>query len=206
MSGNSIPRRRLVNLYANQDVDQLLGPPALVPGEDPAVYQNLLQRIRQAINPRDMIEQFWARDITDLLWEVLRYRRYKAKLLASSAHKGAQSVLEPILGPVVSESVSGDWFSGKASAIKTVDTHLARAKLDREAIIAQTFSSEIDTIERLDRMLAAAELRLIAIVREMDRRRQIAVESVVSEIEDTDYEEVTDSPTGPHEQRRANRG
>ena len=49
-----------------------IGPPGLFEGEDAAGYDNLLARIWGALQPRDVFEQIWARDIVDLVWEIFR--------------------------------------------------------------------------------------------------------------------------------------
>ena len=61
---------------------RLLGPPPLLGGEDAKAYDELYDRVRQSIEPRDVFEEVWARDFVDNLWEMLRLRRIKVKLLA----------------------------------------------------------------------------------------------------------------------------
>jgi hypothetical protein len=61
--------------------DWFFGPPPLVAGDDPDAYRELLKRVTQTVQPADMFEQIWIRDVVDLTWEVLRWRRAKAKLV-----------------------------------------------------------------------------------------------------------------------------
>ena len=56
-------------------------PPALLEGEDEAAYEKLLAQVTAAVEPKDIIEEFWVRDVVDLAWEALRLRRLKADLL-----------------------------------------------------------------------------------------------------------------------------
>jgi hypothetical protein len=69
-----------------------LGPPPLIEGEDGAAYDELLLRISTAVKPADIIEDFWVRDITDLVWEAVRLRRLKVNLMKSTAYKGLRGV------------------------------------------------------------------------------------------------------------------
>jgi hypothetical protein len=39
-------------------------------GESSEAYDNLLARIRAVVEPADMLEEIWVRDVTDLAWEV----------------------------------------------------------------------------------------------------------------------------------------
>jgi hypothetical protein len=50
----------------------LLGRPPLVRGEDEGTYAELLARVQAAVEPKDVIEEFWVRDIVDLSWEAVR--------------------------------------------------------------------------------------------------------------------------------------
>jgi hypothetical protein len=49
-----------------QDVDRLLGAPRLVEAEDGNAYDALLSRVRDAVQPTDIIKEFWVRDVADL--------------------------------------------------------------------------------------------------------------------------------------------
>jgi hypothetical protein len=57
-----------------------MGPPPLVPGEDPAKYEYVLRMVAQAMKPVDIVDWFWVRDVADLEWEVVRLRKIKAKM------------------------------------------------------------------------------------------------------------------------------
>jgi hypothetical protein len=59
----------------------LLGAPPLIPFDDPAAYDRLLAAVTQAIKPMDFLEMIWARDVTDLQWEITRCRRIRAKII-----------------------------------------------------------------------------------------------------------------------------
>ena len=66
----------------------LLGPPALIAGEDEAHYAELRDRVIEAVGPTDFLEEMWVRDIVDLRWQALRYRRLQANLLQAARHEG----------------------------------------------------------------------------------------------------------------------
>jgi hypothetical protein len=73
----------------------LFGPPQLIDGEDCGIYEALHERVCLSLEPADIFEEIWVRDFVDLTWEILRWRRLKSSLLAASAFKGLQKVLEP---------------------------------------------------------------------------------------------------------------
>jgi hypothetical protein len=56
-------------------------------------------------------------------------------------------------------------------AVAAVDRHLATAGLTMDAVMAETMSKEIELVEKMDRMIASAEIRRNATLREIERRR-----------------------------------
>lgn len=79
--------RRLKKLACHIDgefaaVDRIFGPPALLPGENPNGYAELLSRVREAVKPCGIIEEILVRDVVDHCWDILRWRRIKAELHA----------------------------------------------------------------------------------------------------------------------------
>lgn len=59
----------------------LMGPPPLLSDEDPAQYYALYEMLRLKLKPRDIIEEFYVRQIMDDAWLVTRYRRMNSHLL-----------------------------------------------------------------------------------------------------------------------------
>ncbi len=62
--------------------DRIFGPAPLLPSENPAMYADMLNRMRAAVNPRDIIEEIWVREVVAHSWEILRWRRIKVELHA----------------------------------------------------------------------------------------------------------------------------
>jgi len=58
----------------------LLGPPALFEGEDREAYDKLYTAIYNHVKPTDIMGEIYVRDLVDLTWQVLRYRRLMARL------------------------------------------------------------------------------------------------------------------------------
>jgi hypothetical protein len=150
---------------------ELFGPPPLLEGEETAAYDELLVRISGAVNPADIFEEIWVRDLVDLVWEALRLRRLKASLMTATAYRGLEQILKPLVGFLEEEGLAKAWAARDQSAIKRVDKLLASAGLTMDAVMAQTLSISLDDIERIDRMIATAEVRRNAILREVDRHR-----------------------------------
>ena len=149
----------------------LFDPAPLLEGEDTAAYDELLVRISGAVKPADIFEEIWVRDIVDLVWEALRLRRLKANLMTATAYRGLEQILKPLVGFLEEEKLAKAWAARDQGAIKRVDKLLASAGPTPDAVMAQTLSISLDDIEGVDRMIATAEVRRNAILREVDRHR-----------------------------------
>ncbi len=166
------------------------GPPPLFEGEDTSAYDEFLARISATVKPADILEDIWVRDFVDLVWDSLRLRRLKANLMTSTAYKGLAEILNPLVGYSDKDFLVKAWAKRGRGAIKKVDKLLASAGLIMEAVMAQTLSINLDDIERIDHMIATAEIRRIAILREIDRHRVTlghALRQAAEQIEDADY-------------------
>ena len=51
------------------EVQALFGPPPLIPGEDARAYETLLLAVAQAVEPKDVIEWLYVKDVADFTWE-----------------------------------------------------------------------------------------------------------------------------------------
>jgi hypothetical protein len=145
-----------------------LPPPSLVNGEDAAAYDRLAARFTAAVAPANVIEEMWVRDVVDLVWDVMRLRRLKAGLFTIGASDGMVAILRGI-GALVSPA--RDWAARKPEAVAAVNTQLSAAGLDMADVATSTFAVRIDQFERVERMLAAAEVRRAAALNAIDNRR-----------------------------------
>ena len=166
--------------------------PPLLDGEDAGAYDALYGQIRTAVAPRDVLEEIWARDVVDNLWETLRLRRLKVSLMRASAHEGVARLLGPRT-TILERGLVGRWAARERAAINKVDGLLKQAGLDQEAIAAQTLALKLDTIERIERMIMQTEGRRNMMLREIDRHRDVLAQRLrqaATEIEDAEFEEI----------------
>jgi hypothetical protein len=166
-----------------------LAPPPLIAGEDHAAYDDLLARISAALQPGDILEDIWVRDVVDMVWDALRLRRLKTQLLTASAHEGMHAILRRFLDWQLAEQVAQMWALREKSAVVKAEAVLASAGLTTESVIAQTLALKIDVIERVDRMMVMAEARRNSVLREIDRHRASFARTarrVVQDVEDAE--------------------
>jgi hypothetical protein len=177
-------------------LDRVVGiaPTPLLPGERERDYTTIAERIVIASTPRDAIEEFLIRDVIDLTWEILRIRRVKAGIMRASASDGVERVLAGV-GLDYPEMVrlGKEWAAGDDRARKKVGAILTKAGMTIDEVTAKTLESNLDSFERLDRMLASVEARRNNALREVDRHRVAlggTVRQSIEEIEDADFRDV----------------
>jgi hypothetical protein len=172
-------------------------PAPLLLGEKQADYSDVAVRIVRAANPRDAIEEFLIRDVIDLTWEILRLRRLKSGILKGSMSAGIGEILNGLghgseSGLFYARKLGEKWAAGDKDARKEVEAALAKAGLTIDEAMAKTLEKKLDSIERLDRMLASAEARRNNALREIDRHRGAlgGVRRSIEEIEDAEFRDV----------------
>jgi hypothetical protein len=179
-------------LERRHDLQSLLGSAPLLEGEDAAAYDELQRRVYSAVTPADILEEIWVRDVVDLVWETMRLRRLKAKLMQSASHEGLERLLKPLTGYWSNTDLVNDWVRRDRDAIKKVNSLLKQAGLDQEAIAAQTLAAKLDGVERIDRMIMQTEARRNAVLREVDRHREALARRLreAAAIEDAEFTEL----------------
>src|SRR5258708_39147170 len=147
------------------------GPAPLIEGEDAGAYDELLVRISSAVRPHDIFEEIWVRDIVDLVWEAFRLRRLKACLMTAGARKALAQGLAPVVGGTQADGLARSWAARAPGAVAAVEEHLVTAGIGLEGVVAQGLCIQLHNVERIDRMIMAAEARRNAALREIDRHR-----------------------------------
>ena len=143
-----------------------LPPPSLADSEDAAACRELAARIRAAIAPANVIEEICARDVADLTWDVVRLRRIKAGLFRVGASDGMVQILRTMEEwPFQAQAKAREWTARRPAGVAAVNSQLSAAGLDMSDVATSTFAA------RIERMLAAAEVRRAAALPAIDNRR-----------------------------------
>jgi len=148
-----------------------LPPPSLANGEDFGTYAQLAARIRAAVAPANILEEIFARDVADLTWDAVRLRRVKAGLYTIGASDGMAEIMRGLEAPIVGRAKLRGWAARDPVAVAAVNSQLSAAGLDMGDVTTGTFAARIDQFDRIERMLAAAEVRRAAALHAIDDRR-----------------------------------
>jgi hypothetical protein len=112
MSNQSLVARKMEQIPAA--VAELFGRPPVLPTEDVAVYGKLCLEIAKSVDPSDIIEWMWTKDICDYTWEIRRLRDFKVKAIAGH-----------------------QFFSAALSTYTEIDHMLASVESRRNALIRE---------------------------------------------------------------------
>jgi hypothetical protein len=167
-------------------LEDLLGPPPLLPNESHADYEGLKARLRAKISPQDMLEEIWVRDILDLQWEVLRMRRIKARILSSSSPEGLESLLYRRVPYHAKDKLVEGWGRADKETIKEVGLVLKQRGLSLDDIDAHSLLKLLKPLEAIDRMISQAEARRNNALREIEKSREAAARRLRAALSDED--------------------
>ena len=168
----SLPNSKDLNPTEISELSELLGPPSLLHGESDADYEALKMRIMAAVKPVDAIEHLYVRDVIDLQWDLLRFRRLKAHLLSSSAPSGLAALMAARKYTHFNDARFASWFNNEPKAVKEIKALLTQWGLSEQDIYAQTMFKKINEFERLEKMAYSVEMRRNTALRELERHRE----------------------------------
>ena len=95
------------------------------------------------------------------------------------------------------EELVQEYVRREPKAVTLIHELLTGAGKSMEAFMAEALAEKLDDIERIDRLIASAENRRDASLREIDRRRAVLGETLrrsVQEIEDGEFEVIETTP------------
>jgi hypothetical protein len=145
--------------------------PLLLENENAAAYEEIFTQISDVVKPADFLEEIWVRDVVALVWEAFRLRRLKTCLMETAAPRGIARVFSSFLPHATVNEIAAGWAGRDGTRVKQVEGLLDQTGLTVEHVMAESLADRIDDIERIDRMIASAEQRRSAMLREIDRHR-----------------------------------
>lgn len=173
----------------SDDLAEIFGPPPLLDGENLEAYQSLKSHLYNAVKPSDILEQMWVYDVLNLMWETVRLRRLRAKLLKASAPDGLERVIRPI-APNFEKRIQliHEWASGDSEAIEVANELFKLGGHDQSSIDAQALAINLKIFTAIDAMIANADARRLVILRELDRHRDVVARRLKEVIENVTEE------------------
>ncbi|GJE14943.1 HNH endonuclease [Methylobacterium longum] len=176
----------------------------LLPGENGDQYDALLQSIIQHVEPSDVIEALWVKEIVGHIWEGKRLRRWRGQILVQAQLKAVEELIKPSLQPSNSLDLSTfgapsanylatGWMSGIEIEKEKVNEILQKRSLTIEDVMAHGFLLNLPAIERIDRQSMLVDQRRDTLLREIERKHAIFAQRVRSATADVIDVEHTES-------------
>jgi hypothetical protein len=156
------------------EVRALFGDPPLLRGEEPSLYNNLMDQFSKLVEPKDMIEWWWVKDMTDHSWEIRRLRRFKVLIVELRRdqvvdNRGLWNTLGTNVKYVPVPVPDGEKETGE---LQENPDYVPEPVPDSEKDSAQMFVDSVDDYKSVDKLIASAELRRDRTLREIERRRE----------------------------------
>jgi hypothetical protein len=170
MASRTIPAKRTTQ---RSKKPLFFGPPPLIAGEDPAAYDDLLERFTAAIKPTDVLEEIWMRDSVDLTWETQRLRHLKAALLKWIMLEKLSFILEPV------ELESSDEELEAESSDEELEAESSDEEPSADELEDESSDYELSTDELAERW-AARDPQAIEEVNEQLASKGLTVEDVTA--------------------------
>ena len=179
----SVEARQNLSRAIPAEIADIFGHPPVLSTENLQAYDALMTQLVLEWNPRNITEWMYVRDRADISWEIFRHRRAIANLFAISFKTALQAVLTDVLPEEgcepwfdcvdAAKGLAQAWFEGPQEQEK-VKAQLAKYGLTAEAIVAQTYVLRRDELDKLHRLLAVAEARRDAIIRNFNEYRAMS--------------------------------
>lgn len=167
-----------------KDIKSIFGKPPLVRGEESHLYDRVLEAVATAMEPLDIIDWFYVKDVADLDWEILRYRRFTGRMIDNN-QKGAFRTVTRRFQDEKSDATSliarsnelaQQFVSDDAAIRNEVAQEIAKLGFDEHSVMAEAFEQKIEKLGIAHQMLARAESRREKILMEYSRRRKECTE------------------------------
>jgi hypothetical protein len=113
------------------DLDVILGKPALLEGENRQAYEKLYAQLLNEHVPKTFMERLHVRELTDYIWETMRFKRLGTRAVGAGYREALQLLLAPCVSYMTHKAneLARDYYSDSAKR-----RELAKAQLDSYGI------------------------------------------------------------------------
>jgi hypothetical protein len=104
---------------------------------------------------------------------------------------------QPLIKEAKADALAKRFVAREAAAIQEVERALYGAGLSMDSVTARSLVADLDSFERIERLIASAEARRNAALRELERHRSAFAERLrraTEEVVDGEFENVPQEP------------
>jgi hypothetical protein len=152
----------------------LCGNPPLLSSEKPKDYESLFSHMADCVEPTDVVEWLWLKDLVDHTWEIRRLRRFKNQLIEiglPSPESKVDRYRQLVADVRMKMHENHPERFAKPEEAPEKPKKRERKRPPSAADEVKSFRQCINDYQTLDRLLISAEERRDALLREIERRR-----------------------------------
>ena len=158
----------------SDQIDDILGEPALLEGEDRKRYLGLCATVEAEIQPKNIFDRIEVRELTDKIWEELRYKRSSAALIDSAYVEALATLLTPVDKIRVimksAHQAAVKFYSNDSKAKKKVAAVMAEHGITDAKIQAKAMQIISGTLQLFDRMITHRQNARRSLRKDRERR------------------------------------
>ncbi len=197
MSRSMVPAKPL---KPSKELERFFGDPPLIGTERLEDYLAFCSVVERAAKPADDIAQLLVRELVNIWWEIRRERLIKVETIKQKQREYVAKTMLPNRADLERErqrmSMPRDEDDEPSMfRIKGSEPIEKKQQENPISLLVHTYLHGGDSIEGCDRRIAALESRRSALMREVERRKQIVArdaDRAASSIVDAEFTEVDD--------------
>jgi hypothetical protein len=141
-AASNLPTRSLRS-SAKEKFLAWMGPPPILSDEDASHYQHVLTLVAEAMRPVDILDWFWVRDVTDLEWEIIRFRKIKTFMLGEREFQ--------MIEPTTTQAWLCSTFMSRHKTLERVDRMIMTLELRRDRVYRECERRAAGSVAQLRR-------------------------------------------------------
>src|SRR3954467_6818248 len=152
----------------------LLGAPAILPGESENRYAALQAAVERMIEPQNIFDWLRVRTLTDAMWEEMRYKGLESKLIEGGKVNALAVLLTPYCGFYQKRAaeLAADYYSPDPKRSEPAVRRVAWFGITQEMINAKAGSIEGANLVLLDRLIGNRQNCNRSLIKEHERRQR----------------------------------
>jgi hypothetical protein len=150
----------------------LFGEPTFLYHEDGERYFQIRAAVHETIKPQDALEEFWAHNIAEDMFDAQRWRRFASRAIENETHLGLQRILKRLVGPKKRARLVKGWRRGDEASREEAIEVLKKYRYDEASVQTEGFKIAAE-VERMFGLLERAQNRIQSATRELNRHRDV---------------------------------
>jgi hypothetical protein len=158
------------------EVRPLFGRVPVLTSESKLGYWLIVECFRDAVCPRDVIEWMIVRNLVDLTWNILFFRRVGPGIIDVARMDAVISILKSILPNPSAQDVrtlAQGWFTRNSEASSMITDLFVEHQINVSHVDAEAVRLRLQTVEQIERMLASLESRFRLAYRDLYFHREV---------------------------------